>query len=1421
MNTRLLLTLALLAPVSRAASPLEDGTAANVWVLDANGSPVATYRVGADFTTSAAISGGGILATALDGTTLLVPGTTASSDVLVNALNSSVPLPLLAPPMSVVGVTAALNSSAAPASPTVDIRPAAGVYTTTTRVTIDAYPSATGSDPVELYLTVGSDPEFLVEGTSAVEVFVLNGDHTITARVVQGTVQVTQSATYTLDGTQPKRRDTDGDGIPDFVEKQKGLDPFRDDTRDDRDGDGWTDWDEVLRGLDADSPGITPEDTDGDGWSDWDEELRGTLTGDAISVPVASTLYGVEYNISGSTFDDAAGTVPTTDEGLVVVRNTLGRVLGWAVGAGRTSAAAAEDPAVLSVGDPILMLGEDFLDIPLATFGPIRVAGDTDLVVLAAAGRRTKKAWLTGSPEVLPSEVAAQLEAESADWVTVSDYLEVYEAELAARLVIDATTVLHTESALGVALVEAVLGWTLTAEPGGSFFVVAPVRLGEPSPLRTGEAVSAVPWGGTLAEVAALGDQSTFSGGVDAVAVRATLFAAPDSPTDSATDALALRLQQPEAGTETATLAYQSRLIAFAGRAAVDGFVPLDSVGTDPWRPGDDADSDGLSNEAELAAGPLLASDPLYPDSDDDGRGDLGDPCPTDASDACLEDQSFATDVDHDGVLDAIDNCFGTFNPTQEDTNGDLIGDACNAAARIAIPVANLEVLEGSELTFTSMVSGVGAVSYEWFLDGSSKGTGDSLTFTASSAEWGGSVVVELWTVLAPGKILTKSDERLVRILSGDAPVPCLALDCSDSNACSDDSCDLDLGCINTPIPGCKPCDDAGDCDDGATCTTDACLGGVCVNTARSGPACDDGNACTTGDKCLSGLCAGGTPTNCDDGDPCTVESCVAPGGCVIIDDPTPDPILCPECATDADCAAGSCTGGVCCIGNMVIDTPFVWNPGDPTPSICIEAGVEFSLVLSTTVAGSVKLKSPAGVSLASSSSTKSLFAEVESAPLPGAYTVTLGHSVAVTLTFFTGVDEEDVVPAFGTAFTTPIGTVGAEVYQRFNGTAGMRVSVRSIINDDPCNDVSVLNPDGTTLWTQYSCGTQFSDAVTLPVDGEYAVYADPTGATASGVTTTIWQLPADPVVVVTAGGPTGNLPLLTPGLNGSFQFVASVGDRLALQTNNISCTNYDLLAPSGVNVVSEYSCGALFVDPVILAETGTYTWTVNPVGTGTGTSQLTTYLLPADPVVAASVGGGTTSLDLPYPGLLGTAEFSVVATARVAITFTKAGTMGCTTYTLKAPSGATAWSQYSCGTPFMDATDLTETGTYALTINPGNNGSGNNTFNIIAVPANAAFAGVIGGPVVATANTVVGQNIDVTFTGAAGQNFAFTGAPGSKSVAYTLTDPAGAVVHTGSKIGSYTSPTLVLGSAGTYRLTVNPNGADVLTVNVTLTSPP
>ena len=125
--------------------------------------------------------------------------------------------------------------------------------------------------------------------------------------------------------------------------------------------------------------------------------------------------------------------------------------------------------------------------------------------------------------------------------------------------------------------------------------------------------------------------------------------------------------------------------------------------------------------------------------------------------------------------------------------------------------------------------------------------------------------------------------------------------DCDDHNDCTQDQCDQAAGCLQMTLPG-NACDDhdactSGDactdqgkcvgalknCDDGNPCTKDTCdpATAACGHEGLDAT-CDDGDACTAGDACVAGTCKGTAifgcckqDADCDDRDPCTVESCV------------------------------------------------------------------------------------------------------------------------------------------------------------------------------------------------------------------------------------------------------------------------------------------------------------------------------------------------------------------------------------------------------------------------------------------------------------------------------------------------------------------------------------------------------------------
>ncbi len=154
-------------------------------------------------------------------------------------------------------------------------------------------------------------------------------------------------------------------------------------------------------------------------------------------------------------------------------------------------------------------------------------------------------------------------------------------------------------------------------------------------------------------------------------------------------------------------------------------------------------------------------------------------------------------------------------------------------------------------------------------------------------------------------------------------------LDCGDGNPCTLDTCDAALGCKHADANG-LPCSDDNPCTTGDLCADGGCISGkskVCKSIAlcvaaqcdqdtgdcifpakAEGLVCDDGDVCSTGDICSKGTCVGAS-VDCDDGQPCTLDTCDAATGCSSAAQVGP-------CDDGSACTVGdTCSGGDCKAG--------------------------------------------------------------------------------------------------------------------------------------------------------------------------------------------------------------------------------------------------------------------------------------------------------------------------------------------------------------------------------------------------------------------------------------------------------------------------------------------------------------------------
>lgn len=306
-----------------------------------------------------------------------------------------------------------------------------------------------------------------------------------------------------------------------------------------------------------------------------------------------------------------------------------------------------------------------------------------------------------------------------------------------------------------------------------------------------------------------------------------------------------------------------------------------------------DGDHDGIPDSTDNCPNVANAN---QANADGDSFGDVCDACPNDP----------LNDVDHDGVCGNMDNCPTVANANQLDSDGDGLGDACDLCFA-ACDDGNVCTTDSCNPSVgcvhtnntASCDDGNACTTNDTCSNGTCAGgaplscSDGNVCTTDSCNPATGCVYTNNTAPCSDGSMCTTGDTCSNGVCVAGSP-----LNCNDSNPCTSDSCNVTTGCVHSNNTA--PCNDGNACTTSDVCSSGVCTGGVTLNCSDSNPCtddscnlasgcvhtnntapCSDGNACTTSDTCSAGTCAGGQPLVCNDGSSCTTDTCNVSSGCV------------------------------------------------------------------------------------------------------------------------------------------------------------------------------------------------------------------------------------------------------------------------------------------------------------------------------------------------------------------------------------------------------------------------------------------------------------------------------------------------------------------------------------------------------------
>jgi subtilisin family serine protease len=313
-------------------------------------------------------------------------------------------------------------------------------------------------------------------------------------------------------------------------------------------------------------------------------------------------------------------------------------------------------------------------------------------------------------------------------------------------------------------------------------------------------------------------------------------------------------------------------------------------------------------------------------------------------------------------------------------------------------------------------------------------------------------------------------------------------------------------------------------------------------------------------------------------------------------------------------------------------------------------------------------------------------------------------------------------------------------------------------------------------------------------------------------------------------------------GENAWLNFDGQADRRIALRMSSVTIggspccsTIVSILKPDGTALAPQTLVGTNggFIDTRTLPATGRYRILVDPQAAATGSMTLTLYDVPPDVSTSITPGGPPVTVTTgPVPGQNATLRFDGVAGRRVSALLNNVtiGTSTCCSarVSILKPDGSTLVFPTPVGTSggFLDTRALPVSGTYTILLDPQLTDIGSMTLMLYDVPPDVTTSISAGGPAVTVSmGPVPGQNALVTFSGTQGQRVALgmsnvtIGTSTCCSARVSIQNPDGSTLVYATPVGRNGGflDTRVLPATGTYTILVDPQGADLGSITLTL----